>query len=244
MYSTPTLITIASRLTSPFKHNYQSINSQRCSSLPPSPQNAPGIWVWTTHALIHLPSSVLTRSSGLSMAGLSSRAAWMDGWRAGTSLGTTERLGTRHQWLRSVSDNTLCLLAGPPKFCSQDKNVAFFLENIVSLSGKIMKDCPRLILRMRINNLDSEVKGRRLYVIDCMSSKKKKDSKKGSSGGSGSSWPSPGSGVAAAPLPEPAKSRLWELFGAIEREFEQLHADNAACTFVIKTHRTANVVTD
>lgn len=62
-----------------------------------------------------------------------------------------------------------------------------------------------------------------------MSSKKKKDSKKGAvGGGTGGSWPSPGSGVAAAPLPESTKSRLWELFGAIEREFEQLHADNAA----------------
>jgi hypothetical protein len=62
-----------------------------------------------------------------------------------------------------------------------------------------------------------------------MSSKKKKDSKKGAGGGgTGANWPSPGSGVAAGPLPEPAKSRLWELFGAIEREFEQLHADNSA----------------
>ncbi|CAI8039992.1 hypothetical protein GBAR_LOCUS22304 [Geodia barretti] len=64
-----------------------------------------------------------------------------------------------------------------------------------------------------------------------MSSKKKKDSKKGAGGGgTGANWPSPGSGsgVAAGSLPEPAKSRLWELFGAIEREFEQLHADNGA----------------
>ena len=65
-----------------------------------------------------------------------------------------------------------------------------------------------------------------------MSSKKKKESKKGAaSGGSGGSWPSPTSGVTATSLPEPAKSRLWELFGAIEREFEQLHADNAARTY-------------
>lgn len=59
-----------------------------------------------------------------------------------------------------------------------------------------------------------------------MSSKKKKDSKKTAGGGG---WPSPGSGVAAGPLPEAAKSRLWELFGAIEHEFEALHAENAAC---------------
>ena len=68
-------------------------------------------------------------------------------------------------------------------------------------------------------------------VLDRMSSKKKKDSKKGAGGGgTGANWPSPGSGsgVAAGSLPEPAKSRLWELFGAIEREFEQLHADNGA----------------
>lgn len=61
-----------------------------------------------------------------------------------------------------------------------------------------------------------------------MSSKKKKDSKKGAgsaSAGSGGSWPSPNSGTS---MPETAKSRLWDLFGAIEREFEQLHADNAA----------------
>ena len=62
-----------------------------------------------------------------------------------------------------------------------------------------------------------------------MSTKKKKESKKGTAGAAGgAAWPSPGSGAAAAPLPEPAKSRLWELFGAIEREFELLHADNAA----------------
>ena len=71
-----------------------------------------------------------------------------------------------------------------------------------------------------------------------MSLKKKKDSKKGagstlaSSVGSGGSWPSPSSGVATTTLPEPAKSRLWDLFGAIEREFEQLHADNAACEYM------------
>lgn len=58
-----------------------------------------------------------------------------------------------------------------------------------------------------------------------MSSKKKtKDSKKAAGGG----WPSPGSGVAAGPLPDATKSRLWELFGAIEHEFETLHAENAA----------------
>ena len=66
-----------------------------------------------------------------------------------------------------------------------------------------------------------------------MSSKKKKDSKKGSgpgaaSAGAGGNWPSPGSGVAASALPEPAKSRLWDLFGAIEREFEHLHAENTS----------------
>lgn len=60
-----------------------------------------------------------------------------------------------------------------------------------------------------------------------MSSKKKKDSKKTAGGGGG--WPSPGSGVAAGPLPDATKSRLWELFGAIEHEFETLHAENAAC---------------
>lgn len=71
----------------------------------------------------------------------------------------------------------------------------------------------------------------RAPIEDGMSSKKKKDSKKGAgsaSAGSGGSWPSPNSGVAGTPLPESTKSRLWDLFGAIEREFEQLHADNAA----------------
>lgn len=85
------------------------------------------------------------------------------------------------------------------------------------------------------------------------SSKKKKESgkKEKAGGGAGVNWPSPGSGVAAGGgLPEQTKSRLWELFGAIEREFEQLHADNAArkmdiivvCIYSIQLHtHTLNI---
>ena len=60
-----------------------------------------------------------------------------------------------------------------------------------------------------------------------MASKKKKDAKK-TGGGGGGGWPSSGSGAASGALPDTAKSRLWDLFGAIEHEFESLHAENAA----------------
>ena len=76
----------------------------------------------------------------------------------------------------------------------------------------------------------AEKVNRTIQAVVRMSSKKKKDSKKtAGGGGGGGGWPSPGSGVAAGPLPDAAKSRLWELFGAIEHEFETLHAENAAC---------------
>ena len=58
-----------------------------------------------------------------------------------------------------------------------------------------------------------------------MASKKKKDVKKTGGGGG---WPSSGTGSASGTLPDAAKSRLWDLFGAIEHEFESLHAENAA----------------
>ena len=35
-------------------------------------------------------------------------------------------------------------------------------------------------------------------------------------------------GATGAALPEGAKTRLWELFGQIELEFQQLHSENAA----------------
>ncbi len=55
--------------------------------------------------------------------------------------------------------------------------------------------------------------------------KKSKESKK-------RRWPSPpASGGAAVGLPESTRSRLWELFGQIEHEFELIHGENAAREF-------------
>lgn len=61
-------------------------------------------------------------------------------------------------------------------------------------------------------------------------SKKKKESKKGSAS-SVSGWPSTSGVQVGGALPEATKSRLWELFGAIEHEFENLYSENAACKF-------------
>ncbi len=58
------------------------------------------------------------------------------------------------------------------------------------------------------------------------SKKKSKESKK-------RRWPSPpGSGGGAVSLPESTRSKLWELFGQIEHEFELIHSENTACEFI------------
>lgn len=54
------------------------------------------------------------------------------------------------------------------------------------------------------------------------SEKKSKDAKKPRS---------PSSGPAGS-LPESSRTKLWELFGQIEHEFEQLHLENVACELV------------
>lgn len=55
------------------------------------------------------------------------------------------------------------------------------------------------------------------------SKKKSKESKK-------RRWPSPP--APGGGLPESTRSRLWELFGQIEHEFELIHSENAACELV------------
>ena len=72
--------------------------------------------------------------------------------------------------------------------------------------------------------------------------KAEKKAKKGSSGGRGSGVSPPssslatvsaqqGGGAGSGLLPEGTRSKLWELFGQIEHEFENLYSENAAREF-------------
>ena len=69
--------------------------------------------------------------------------------------------------------------------------------------------------------------------------KTEKKTKKSSTGGRGSGVSPPSSSLAtvqqsgsgAGSLPEGTRSKLWELFGQIEHEFESLYSENAARKF-------------